>query len=65
VQQLLDEIDVASSQMLDLDRAHRAVRGDDSGAVHVLPFLIRCSGSEEPPLLVSRQRSADWMLALW
>ena len=41
VQEALDEIDIAPAKVLDLDRPHRRVGGDDRGAVHVLPFRIR------------------------
>jgi hypothetical protein len=64
VHELLDEIDVVSPKVLHLHRAHRRVGGDDRRAVHVLPFLIRCGGGEQPPLFLRGQRSADGMLTL-
>ena len=63
VQEALDEIDVAPAKVLDLDRPHRRVGGDDRGAVHVLPLRARRSGGEEPLPLLCCQGAADWMLS--
>ena len=65
VEALLHEIDIAPAEVLHLHRAHRRVRGDDSGAVDVLPFRIRGGAVEEPHALLGRQGSADLALTFW
>ena len=52
-------LDIASPEVLDLNRTHRRVCRDDRCAIHVLPFLIRRGSGKQPPLLLRGQRAAD------
>ena len=61
----LDEIDVAPTKVLDLDRPHRGVGRDDRGAVDVFPFRTRRGCLEEPLPFLGCQGAADWVLSLW
>ncbi|MEI6669127.1 MAG: hypothetical protein WCP29_13315 [Acidobacteriota bacterium] len=63
VQELLDEIHVASPKVLHLHRPHRRVGGDDRRAVHVLPFRIRRGCIEESLPFLCGQGASDWMLS--